>query len=92
MAEQDLPGWMGSFVEAVMFAPQGTTPYSKTGYWKWNCHHDGRTRNEHLHSEGEVRPIGKRFSNGQRHPRDQTAEDPSKWINCRCWLTEAEPE
>lgn len=51
---------------------------------RWEATLDSRTRESHRDVDGEVRPVGEKFSNGCRKPGDGGA---SESINCRCALT-----
>jgi hypothetical protein len=51
---------------------------------KWVCtHDDGRTRESHLHMDGEIVDLDEPFSNGLMYPHDPGGE-PGEIINCRC--------
>ena len=51
----------------------------------WVATLDNRTRISHRHMDGEVVPVGERFSNGLLYPGDPDGE-PEEIYNCRCRL------
>lgn len=53
-------------------------------YTQWiSAGDDGRTRDSHLEVDGEIIPIGAKYSNGLEYPGD-TNGPIEEWINCRC--------
>lgn len=52
---------------------------------EWMATLDGRTRISHRHLDGEVVPVGSKFSNGCRYPGDPEGR-PEEIYNCRCTL------
>ena len=52
-------------------------------YTQWIAANDDRTRDSHAEIDGEIIPIGAKYSNGLAYPGDMTG-DISEWINCRC--------
>ena len=53
-------------------------------YTQWiSAGDDGRTRESHLEVDGEIIPIGAKYSNGLEYPGD-TNGPIEEWINCRC--------
>lgn len=50
---------------------------------EWVSAHDGRTRESHLHLDGEQVAVGEMFSNGCRFPGDPQGA-PAEVYNCRC--------
>lgn len=52
---------------------------------RWLATMDGRVRHSHAVLDGEIRPIGERFSNGCMEPGDPTGPAEEVW-NCRCRL------
>jgi SPP1 gp7 family putative phage head morphogenesis protein len=52
---------------------------------QWLAVHDSTTRNSHRRLDGEIRPIGERFSNGLMYPGDPSGKASEVW-NCRCTL------
>lgn len=52
---------------------------------QWVATIDGRTRHSHRQLDGEVQPIGHKFSNGCRYPGDPTGAA-EEIYNCRCTL------
>ena len=60
--------------------------YNEVGveYTQWiSAGDDGRTRESHLEVDGEIIPIGSKYSNGLEYPGD-TSGPLEEWINCRC--------
>ena len=60
--------------------------YKEVGveYTQWiSAGDDGRTRESHLEVDGEIIPIGAKYSNGLEYPGD-TNGPIEEWINCRC--------
>ena len=51
----------------------------------WIATMDNRTRHSHRWLDGEIRPVGERFSNGCEFPADPKGE-PKETYNCRCTL------
>lgn len=51
--------------------------------WKWVTSQDERVRSTHASVNGQIRTIGKRFSNGLLRPGDPSAP-PAQTVNCRC--------
>ncbi len=52
-------------------------------YTQWIAAHDDRTRDSHAEVDGEIIPMGGKYSNGLEYPGDMSG-DISEWINCRC--------
>lgn len=52
---------------------------------QWVATLDSRTRESHVEMDGEVVPIGEKFSNGCEYPGDPNG-DPAEIWNCRCTL------
>lgn len=52
-------------------------------YKQWDAHIDSRTRDEHIHLNGEITTIDGTFSNGLKNPGDKNGPI-KEWINCRC--------
>jgi hypothetical protein len=65
----------------------GVDVSSGTGIWR--ATHDDRTRDSHAFMDGQERPWGEPFMDGDGnallYPGDPTAP-PETTINCRCWL------
>lgn len=59
--------------------------YQEVGveYTQWIAADDDRTRESHLEVDGEIIPIGSKYSNGLEYPGD-TNGPIEEWINCRC--------
>jgi uncharacterized protein with gpF-like domain len=62
----------------------------------WDSTLDGKTRPSHMRVDGEIREIGKKFSNGLEFPGDPSGKA-AEVINCRCrsrsdarWALEAD--
>ena len=55
---------------------------------EWISTGDGRTRDSHIHLDGEVVGVDEKFSNGLRYPGDPSGS-PDEVINCRCVLAPA---
>lgn len=53
---------------------------------RWLATLDGHTRPSHRRCDGELREIGKKFSNGLLYPGDP-AGPPAEVYNCRCVIT-----
>lgn len=53
---------------------------------RWMATLDSRTRSSHAALDGEVRPVGERFSNGCRYPGDPDCAG-TEIYNCRCTVT-----
>ena len=49
----------------------------------WDCTLDSHTRKSHRKVDGEIRKVGKKFSNGLARP---ASGSPAESINCRCAL------
>lgn len=52
-------------------------------YKQWDAHIDRRTRDEHIHLNGEITTIDETFSNGLKNPGDKNGPI-KEWISCRC--------
>jgi HK97 family phage portal protein len=52
---------------------------------EWIATMDGRTRESHADTNGEIVPLNEKFSNGVMYPGDMHGE-PAETINCRCVL------
>ena len=52
-------------------------------YTQWIAADDDRTRDSHVEVDGEIIPIGSKYSNGLEYPGD-TNGPLEEWINCRC--------
>ena len=52
-------------------------------YTQWIAADDDRTRDSHVDVDGEIIPLGGRYSNGLEYPGD-TNGPLEEWINCRC--------
>lgn len=52
---------------------------------QWMATHDAFTRDSHVMLDGEIREIGKPFSNGCEYPGDPNGRPAEIW-NCRCTL------
>ena len=52
-------------------------------YTQWIAANDDRTRDSHVEVDGEIIPIGGKYSNGLAFPGD-TSGPLEEWINCRC--------
>lgn len=52
-------------------------------YKQWDAHIDRRTRDEHIHLNGEITTIDGTFTNGLKNPGDKNGPI-KEWINCRC--------
>ena len=52
-------------------------------YTQWIAANDDRTRDSHVEVDGEIIPIGGKYSNGLEYPGD-TNGPLEEWINCRC--------
>ena len=52
-------------------------------YTQWIAADDDRTRDSHVEVDGEIIPIGGKYSNGLEYPGD-TSGPLDEWINCRC--------
>lgn len=52
-------------------------------YTQWIAANDDRTRDSHAEVDGEIIPIGGKYSNGLAFPGD-TSGPLEEWINCRC--------
>lgn len=52
-------------------------------YKQWDAHIDSRTRDEHIHLNGEITTLDGTFSNGLKHPGDKNGSI-KEWISCRC--------
>lgn len=50
----------------------------------WIATSDDRTRESHVHINGEERELDQPFSNGLMFPGDTSTGDPAETINCRC--------
>lgn len=50
----------------------------------WIATNDDRTRESHVHINGEEREMDQPFSNGLMFPGDTSTGDPGETINCRC--------
>ena len=59
--------------------------YNEVGvtYTQWIAADDDRTRESHLEVDGEIIPLGSKYSNGLEYPGD-TNGPIEEWINCRC--------
>ena len=59
--------------------------YNEVGveYTQWIAADDDRTRDSHAEINGEIIPLGGKYSNGLEYPGD-TNGDIEEWINCRC--------
>lgn len=56
-------------------------------YVRWVDSHDHKVRGTHRLMDGEIAPLGVRFSNGCLFPGDKTTRlGPKEWIRCRCHL------
>lgn len=51
-------------------------------YTQWSAAQDDRTRDSHADLDGEIIPLGGKFSNGLGYPGDTTGPI-EEWINCR---------
>ena len=54
-------------------------------YTQWIAANDDRTRDSHVDVDGEIIPIGSKYSNGLEYPGD-TNGPIEEWINCRCGI------
>lgn len=52
-------------------------------YTQWIAAGDDRTRDSHVDVDGEIIPMGGKYSNGLAFPGD-TSGPLEEWINCRC--------
>ena len=52
-------------------------------YTQWKAADDDRTRESHAEINGEIIPMGEKYSNGLEYPGDESG-DIEEWINCRC--------
>ena len=52
-------------------------------YIQWIAASDDRTRDSHVEVDGEIIPIGGKYSNGLEYPGDMSGPI-EEWINCRC--------
>ena len=52
-------------------------------YTQWIAAGDDRTRDSHAEIDGEIIPLGGKYSNGLEYPGDTTGPI-EEWINCRC--------
>lgn len=59
--------------------------YNEIGveYTQWIAASDDRTRDSHVEVDGEIIPIGGKYSNGLSYPGDMSGPL-EEWINCRC--------
>lgn len=55
---------------------------------EWISTNDGKTRDSHISTDGEIVGLDDSFSNGLDYPGDPSA-DPSETVNCRCVLAPA---
>lgn len=82
--------WLGTFtVNEGTWAGAGARGIRQK---RWTTMHDSDVRTTHVAVDGQVRPIGARFSVGGyelRFPGDPVGP-PQIWINCRCLLQPAE--
>lgn len=58
---------------------------------QWFTNLDGRERDSHRRIHQEVRPMGRRFSNGLMHPLDPSGPA-EEVVNCRCVLLTVRPD
>ena len=52
-------------------------------YTQWIAANDDRTRDTHAEVDGEIIPMGGKYSNGLEYPGDMSGPI-EEWINCRC--------
>ena len=52
-------------------------------YTQWIAAADDRTRDSHVEVDGEIIPMGEKYSNGLGYPGDMSGPI-EEWINCRC--------
>ena len=52
-------------------------------YTQWIAANDDRTRDSHAEVDGEIIPMGGKYSNGLSYPGDMSGPI-EEWINCRC--------
>ena len=52
-------------------------------YTQWIAASDDRTRDSHVDVDGEIIPMGGKYSNGLSYPGDMSGPV-EEWINCRC--------
>lgn len=52
-------------------------------YTQWIAASDDRTRDSHVEVDGEIIPMGGKYSNGLGYPGDMSGPI-EEWINCRC--------
>ena len=52
-------------------------------YTQWIAAADDRTRDSHVEVDGEIIPMGGKYSNGLSYPGDMSGPV-EEWINCRC--------
>lgn len=52
-------------------------------YTQWIAAADDRTRDSHVEVDGEIIPMGGKYSNGLGYPGDMSGPI-EEWINCRC--------
>ena len=52
-------------------------------YTQWIAAGDDRTRDSHVDVDGEIIPMGGKYSNGLEYPGDMSGPI-EEWINCRC--------
>lgn len=52
-------------------------------YTQWIAASDDRTRDSHVEVDGEIIPMGGKYSNGLEYPGDMSGPI-EEWINCRC--------
>lgn len=52
-------------------------------YTQWIAANDDRTRDSHAEVDGEIIPMGGKYSNGLGYPGDMSGPI-EEWINCRC--------
>ena len=59
--------------------------YNELGveYTQWIAASDDRTRDSHVEVDGEIIPMGGKYSNGLSYPGDMSGPI-EEWINCRC--------
>ena len=60
-----------------------TSQINQIEYTQWIAADDDRTRDSHAEVDGEIIPIGSKYSNGLEYPGD-TNGPLEEWINCRC--------
>lgn len=71
----------GALASGTRFDEMASNGVSKH---EWVTAADDHVRESHQNVDGEIVPVGERFSNGLMHPHDQGADDPGEVVNCRC--------